>query len=174
MHLPLFLTGLLETKDPLRFLAIQGTLDLIKARRHTPTLSHTTSRLPSHSLTHPYTNQAFKEQLPASLSHILPPLKTALAASDPIIVATALKVRLSIHLHPAAKHPCSYIQQHTIQILQDLVLVDPLRVGPALVFHYHSLLGAGAIFQRHKDATQGGGQGDGMYINRSIVLPRSM
>lgn len=32
VHLPLFLSGLLETKDPYRFLAIQGALDLIKAR----------------------------------------------------------------------------------------------------------------------------------------------
>ena len=53
------------------------------------------------------------------------------------------------------------------QILQDLVLADPLRVGPALIPHYHSLLG-GATFQRHKDAT--GGQGDGAYVVR---LPRN-
>jgi hypothetical protein len=42
------------------------------------------------------------------------------------------------------------------------VLADPLRVGPALVKHYHSLLGAKAVFQRHKDAGKGGQQqGDG-------------
>lgn len=49
------------------------------------------------------------------------------------------------------------------QILQDLVLADPLRVGPALIPHYHSLLG-GATFQRNKDAT--GGQGDGVCVVR--------
>jgi hypothetical protein len=111
VHLPLFLSGLLETQDPHRFVAIQGALDLIKARGTQlyytlhggpPTMNQQSYMLCSPLVcVCPYF-QACKDQLPTSLPHLLPPLKTALGAADPIVVATALKASLIY----SSRHAC--------------------------------------------------------------------
>lgn len=95
--LPLFLEGLREVKDPYRYLAVRGSMDLIAA-------------CPS--------------KLVACMPFLLPPLKRALDMRHPLILATSLTV------------------------LQEFILADPSRIGPALVPHYHQLLGASAVINK--------------------------
>jgi hypothetical protein len=71
--------------------------------------------------------EACPHKLLACVPLLLPPLKRALDTQHPVILATTLK------------------------ILQDFILADPGRIGPALVPFYHHLLGASAVFNKHKD-----------------------
>ena len=72
--------------------------------------------------------EACPHKLLACVPLLLPPLKRALDTQHLVILAT------------------------TLRIFQDFILTDPERIGPALVPFYHHLLGASAVFNKHKDA----------------------
>jgi hypothetical protein len=142
-YLPIFIDGLRELEEPYRFLAIQGTVDLI---------------------------EMCPQKLVTCVPHIIIPLKTALDSHVPTIVAPVLRI-LQIMMHRSPRVGQALIMYYR-QILPVMAMFKnkDVNVGDRIDYGQYKQVRLGGLISETLELLEKTGGADAFY-NIKYMIP---
>ncbi|EFC50266.1 hypothetical protein NAEGRDRAFT_82851 [Naegleria gruberi] len=142
-YLPIFFDGLREKEEPYRFLAVQGTFDLLKYG---------------------------KDKIVNCIPQLIIPIKTALNTRDPEIICTVLKViqQLVLSNEKVGEALVPYYRQ--ILPIFNLFKTNNINLGDAIEYSQRKRLNIGDLIEETLQLLEQEG-GEDAFINIKYMIP---
>ncbi|KAG2382041.1 hypothetical protein C9374_005833 [Naegleria lovaniensis] len=142
-YLPIFFDGLREKEEPYRFLAVQGTFDLLKYG---------------------------KDKIVNCIPQLIIPIKTALNTRDPEIICTVLKViqQLVLSNNKVGEALVPYYRQ--ILPIFNLFKTQNINLGDAIEYSQRKRLNIGDLIEETLQLLEQEG-GEDAFINIKYMIP---